>query len=117
MKLFVISLLILALLAATVHLTSRHASDALERLTDALGDAPTDAEKVDGIRRRWETDEKFFSLILDRRELSAIDSHIAELEGAVRAGNRDMILIAHKKLTAALKGVRTELRPTIAHLF
>lgn len=121
MKLLIISLVILIILTVAVQFTSRHAAELLDGLIRSLeGTSPDDAmlgEQVQGIGRTWERTEKFFSLVLDRHELSTVDSHLAELNGAIRAGNRDLVLVAREKLIAALKRIRTEARPGISHLF
>ena len=74
-------------------------------------------KKIEGVRRAWYKAEKFYSLAMDRRDLSTIDSHLAELSGAALSGNRDMTLIAREKLIAALERIREEVRPRISHLF
>ncbi len=120
MKLFIISLLLLAALTVTVVLTARYATASLDALilrAEALTPDGSTAEKASAeVRRAWERAEKFYSLAIDRRELAAIDGLFAELDGAAAARDREAILIAREKLCAALKRMRDEVRPPLSHL-
>ena len=120
MKLFIVALLLLAALVATVALTARNAVASLDRLikrAEALQpDGNSAEEAVANIRHAWKRAEKFYSLAIDRRELAALDSLFAELGGAAAARDREEILIVREKLCAALRRMREEVHPSMSHL-
>lgn len=120
MKLFVISLFILAALAATVFLTARYAATSLDGLIAAVDALTPDESRAEDdtaqIRRAWKRAEKYYCLAIDRRELDTIDGLLAELHGAARAKNREEILIVREQLRAALERLKREVRPDFRYL-
>ena len=121
MRTFIVSLLILIALTVMIFTVSAIANNSLGTLVRQIEKIePDDAaltETVSSIRRAWTRAEGFYNISMDRRDISAIDDHFAELQGAAEAGDRNTLLITKQRLLAAIARIREEVHPNLSHLF
>lgn len=109
MKIHLFAIAVAFTVIVTVFVNSFVVSYNIDRLTEAIETAPDDAsdsEIYNEIFEDYLRREKYLALSISHSDLHAIEDSLAELIGAVAAGDDDTLIIAKSRVIRALSHIK-----------